>query len=251
MVLDGFPGSLLPVLLPKHWRIENVARLLLGLTTSWLIAVALAIGLSGAARQRGETFPPAAMLALTGLGVHGVGLVLIGRFLRHEHRSVREAFGCDSSPGESLRRAGLWMLAVGPLVYGLHQGVGLLLERWGWNPKAQEAVELLMGSGWTGRLVVALFALGFAPVVEEALFRGILFPALRDAGWHRAAYGVASLGFGIVHGNLAALLPLAVFGGFLAWLYVRTGNLLAPITAHFLFNLVPFALLVTGLAPTQ
>ncbi|HRI49459.1 MAG TPA: protein kinase, partial [Pseudomonadota bacterium] len=94
---------------------------------------------------------------------------------------------------------------------------------------------------------VAVFALGLAPVVEEALFRGILFPALRDAGWIRTAYLVASLGFGLVHGNLAALLPLSAFGGFLAWLYVRTGNLLAPIAAHLLFNLVPFVLLVSGL----
>ena len=53
---------------------------------------------------------------------------------------------------------------------------------------------------------------------------------------------VASLGFGLIHGNAAAFLPLSALGGFLAWLYLRTGNLWAPILAHFLFNLVPFVL---------
>lgn len=87
---------------------------------------------------------------------------------------------------------------------------------------------------------------GAGPVAEEALFRGILFPALRDAGWPRAAYLVASVGFGLIHANRAAFLPLSLLGGFLAWLYVRTGNLLAPVAAHVVFNLTPFVLLAAG-----
>ena len=42
--------------------------------------------------------------------------------------------------------------------------------------------------------------------------------------------------FGLIHVNAAAFLPLTLFGLVLAWLYERTGNLLASITAHALFN---------------
>mgnify|MGYP002382398304 CR=1 FL=1 len=98
---------------------------------------------------------------------------------------------------------------------------------------------MLIRSDWTVRLVIALFAVVLAPVVEELVFRGILFPALRDAGWPRAAMAVASLGFGLIHGNAAAFLPLSALGGFLAWLYLRTGNLWAPILAHFALKFGP------------
>lgn len=225
---------------------ESVARLLLALTTSWLVAGSLAVGLSAAWKERGGQFPPVAMLAITGLGFHGVGLVLVGRFLRWEKRTWQEAFGLGRGTGSALRLSfGLTCLA-GPAVYGLHQVSALLLERLGWPPSPQDSVELLIRSDWTVRLVIALFAVVLAPVVEELVFRGILFPALRDVGWPRAAMAVASLGFGLIHGNAAAFLPLSALGGFLAWLYLRTGNLWAPILAHFLFNLVPFVLIAAG-----
>jgi hypothetical protein len=52
-----------------------------------------------------------------------------------------------------------------------------------------------------------------------------------------------------MHGNMAAFVPLTVFGWLLAWLYVRTGNLAAPILAHSFFNLTPFILMALGLEP--
>jgi len=239
------------VLPAKDWRVENVARLLLALTTSWLMAGTLAMGLAAVARERGGTLSPVVLLAITGIGFHVIGLLLIHQFLKREQRTVSSAFGGRRDPWGAVGRAALWMLAIGPLVYGLHEAAGWLLQTWGWPPTAQQSVELLLGSGWAGRLVIAVFAVVLAPLAEEALFRGILFTALRDAGWPGAAYGVASVGFGAIHGNLAALLPLSVFGGFLAWLYVRTGNLLAPITAHLIFNLVPFLLLASGVSPER
>ncbi|MBL9175664.1 MAG: CPBP family intramembrane metalloprotease [Verrucomicrobiales bacterium] len=234
------------MLTPRNWRLETVARLLLAMTTAWLLAAALALGLSAAWKERGGHFPPIAMLAITGLGFHGVGLVLIARFLRWENRDWRGAFGLGRNTGAALRYSFGWTCLAGPAVYGLHQFAALELERLGWPPSAQDSVQLLVRSGWLDRGVIALFAVVLAPVVEELLFRGILFPALRDAGWPRVAMGVASFGFGLIHGNATAFLPLSALGGYLAWLYLRTGNLLAPILAHFLFNLVPFILIAAG-----
>jgi membrane protease YdiL (CAAX protease family) len=56
--------------------------------------------------------------------------------------------------------------------------------------------------------------------------------------------------FGAFHLNVMSFLPLAFFGLVLTWLYERTGNLLAPILAHSLFNLANFSLLVWGRALT-
>jgi membrane protease YdiL (CAAX protease family) len=42
--------------------------------------------------------------------------------------------------------------------------------------------------------------------------------------------------FGVIHFNLSSLVPLTVLALILIWLYEYTGNLLAPIAAHCVFN---------------
>jgi membrane protease YdiL (CAAX protease family) len=77
----------------------------------------------------------------------------------------------------------------------------------------------------------------FAPVVEEMLFRGILFPLLKKIGPSSFAYLMSALLFAVIHINLVTFIPLFFLGLVLAWLVERTDNLLAPITAHAVFNL--------------
>jgi membrane protease YdiL (CAAX protease family) len=55
-----------------------------------------------------------------------------------------------------------------------------------------------------------------------------------------------SILFGLIHFNLATFLPLFVMGVMLARLYETTGNLLAPITLHCIFNAVNFLLFFFG-----
>ena len=50
--------------------------------------------------------------------------------------------------------------------------------------------------------------------------------------------------FALVHVNAVSFIPLWFFGIALAWLYYRTGRLLAPMLTHFLFNLVSVATLL-------
>lgn len=238
--------SIAAVLPSKNWRLENVSRLFLTLTVFWLLSGAVAMSLAAARKQQGAPLSPLVLLAITGLGFHGAGMVLVHAFLRAEKSSWIHGFGLRNQPAAAVRLAVGATLVVVPGLYVLHHGMAYLLTRWGWMPSPQESVELLLRSGWGGRAVIALFAVVLAPVAEESLFRGIFFPALRDAGWPRASGWIVSLVFGLIHGNAAAFLPLAAFGGFLAWLYVRTGNLLAPITAHFVFNLLPFLLVAMG-----
>ena len=53
-----------------------------------------------------------------------------------------------------------------------------------------------------------------------------------------------SLLFAAVHMNLVTFVPLATLAVVLTMLYERTDNLLAPITAHVLFNALNFATLL-------
>src|SRR5439155_16515048 len=108
----------------------------------------------------------------------------------------------------------------------------------------QQAVHALrVANTWSNRLVLAVLALVLAPVVEETFFRGMLYPAIKQAGFRRLALWGVSLLFACVHSNAVSFVPLLVLAILLTALYERTGNLLAPISAHALFNGLNFVLL--------
>ena len=52
--------------------------------------------------------------------------------------------------------------------------------------------------------------------------------------------------FAAVHLHAATFVPLWFLGVAFAWLYWRTGSILAPMFAHFLFNATNLALILAG-----
>ncbi|WP_320670178.1 CPBP family intramembrane glutamic endopeptidase [Patulibacter defluvii] len=92
-------------------------------------------------------------------------------------------------------------------------------------------------------ILIGLCTTVLAPIGEEVLMRGVVFPGLRDglARWMPmgVAIGTAALIDGILFGGLhaggtdAGFLPiLAAFGAVLCLLYQATGSLYAPILLH-------------------
>jgi membrane protease YdiL (CAAX protease family) len=113
------------------------------------------------------------------------------------------------------------------------------------QPAAQDLVKWFQpGTYPTGlRFVLMGFVLFEAPLLEEPLFRGILFRGLWSAMPHWAATAISGFLFALVHVNAASFLPLWFLGCAFAELYRRTGTILAPMTAHALFNAANLALL--------
>ena len=105
----------------------------------------------------------------------------------------------------------------------------------------QESVRMLQqGIPLGPEICLALLAIAVAPVTEELLFRGILYPFIKQQGYPNLALWGTSVLFGLLHLNLMAFLPLTFLGLVLAWLYETTDNLMAPILAHSFFNLANF-----------
>lgn len=238
------PESLPPVLPRKDWPTELVFLLFFRLLLGVAVAVSLLMVLG---KALGGKMPPVLELFLGGLAFHGTGLAVIQLFLRNVRQSWGAAFGWATQPGGAVRLGVGVALVVLPVTYCLQAGCAWLLEQVGVAATTQRSVELLVNDASVmSRGLIAAFAVGLAPLVEETLFRGLLFPTVRDLGWPRAALWGQAVLFGAIHANAAAFLPLTLFGATLAWLYVRTGNLLAPIAAHAVFNLAPFVLLALG-----
>lgn len=113
----------------------------------------------------------------------------------------------------------------------------------GWLEKSlgiesmQEAVKLLQEA--QDPLVVILMAVAaviVAPLAEEVVFRGYLYPAAKRFCGPVGAILFSSLVFAAAHGNVVALLPLFSLAVILCLLYELTGSIWASISVHFLFN---------------
>ena len=118
------------------------------------------------------------------------------------------------------------------------------------EPKEQTTVQVLrVTSSLLSRAVVGLMAIFLAPVTEEMLFRGILYPLIKQAGYPRIALWGVSLLFAAMHVTVVIFVPLLALALALTLLYERTNNLLAPIITHAMFNALNFAALY--LAPDK
>jgi len=231
------------VQLGKAWTTENFRRrvgILFACFYPGLILLVCAQQLAG---------PPASKYAVGQmfiglLSLQGGALVLTWRMLRQQRLNWMGAFGFS----ENWARA----IVFGILVAGIFLPIGLELQRLSdiamrlphspVKPVEQQAVQTLrMATAWTERLVAGIFTIGLAPFGEEILFRGILYPTIKQAGFPKIALWVTSLAFAAIHLNIETFLPLLVLALLLTLLYEKTNNLLAPITAHAVFNAVQFA----------
>ena len=75
-----------------------------------------------------------------------------------------------------------------------------------------------------------------APIVEEVLFRGLFYGALRSRLPAIPAMGFSAAIFMVVHQPFAVWPQIFLLGLFLAWAYERSGSLAAPIAIHFASN---------------
>ncbi|MEY4094573.1 MAG: hypothetical protein RLZZ53_1772, partial [Acidobacteriota bacterium] len=117
-------------------------------------------------------------------------------------------------------------------------------------PPSHPAVELLGGAGGMRLFLLYMLASVAAPIVEEIMFRGVLYGHLRSAVLPRVRVGsmvvaaiVSSVVFAIIHPQGVLFVP--ALGGlaiaFCAFRELR-GSLIAPMVAHGINNAVTLTL---------
>jgi membrane protease YdiL (CAAX protease family) len=234
------------VLVQKRWRFEHLRRRVLLLMVFFYAGIflgALAQKMSGVSATEGSV---GKMIVAT-LSFQGATLILIGGFLREHQSTWSEAFGFLNQWPRAVLGGMVVALFFLPIGWAVQRSSMELLERIPRHPitiKEQQAVHALrIASSWFDRLALGLAAILLAPVAEEMVFRGILYPVLKQWGFRRLALWSTSLIFAAIHMNLGTFVPLLVFSLILTVLYEKTDNLLAPITAHALFNGMNFMML--------
>lgn len=126
-----------------------------------------------------------------------------------------------------------WTFALGLDGIGYH----LWLKNEMGTDGQQEVVEAFSTTQDPALLaLLCLTAVVVAPLSEEILFRGYLYPASKRAIGRVPAILFSSLIFAAIHHNAMALLPLCFLAILLALAYEVSGSIWAPIAIHFLFN---------------
>jgi membrane protease YdiL (CAAX protease family) len=232
------------IILGRPWPLENYIRKLIQFLLCVYGSFSLMWLVTWFQSDEIESINPTLRTLIAILGFQGAALVLVHRFVREHNLGWAEAFGFRNGPKQAFLLgiyAGLLML---PIAWGMQWILSFLLERLTLHPHEQEAVQLLRATGaWTDRVVLGIATIALAPVAEEILFRGILYPAIKRAGHPHLALWFTAVLFGAIHLNLLTFLPLTLLALVLVWLYERTDNLLACIVTHALFNAANFVAL--------
>ncbi len=114
------------------------------------------------------------------------------------------------------------------------------------SPTYQEVSEIIYsGSIWI-ELLAAVIA---APIVEELLFRGLIYKRLLVWVSPKVGMIISSAIFGLFHGNLVQFVYAFIIGFLLAYMYEKCKTIWVPIIFHVCANLI--AVLITELVPEQ
>ena len=229
----------------RPWTLQN-AMVRIGVLMGCFYG-ALFLGLMAMGRS-GRPEITVLQMVIAAISFQASGLVLIALMLREHGASWEEAFGFHHHWPRALAMGLLAAMLFLPIGWGLQyfcaQALDFLHAHWpglGLQPELQQSVQTLkVAQSILDRFALAGVTILLAPLAEEMLFRGILYPWIKQLGFPRLALWITSLVFAGMHQNAISFLPLLLLAFLLVWLYERTANLLAPIVAHALFNALNF-----------
>ena len=130
-----------------------------------------------------------------------------------------------------------WIHAVGLAL--LMFGLALLFEQL--LPHRETDLERILKLGASVRILVASLAVLTAPLVEEVVYRGVLYTGIERAWGRGAGIGLVTLLFALVHvpqywGSYAAIMGILTLSLVLTWLRAATGKLLPCVATHLVYN---------------
>ena len=174
-----------------------------------------------------------------GLGDALVYFVVIWLFLR----LIRRPFS-DLGFVKPLKRYVVLGLVVGILLFVSIGLLGNALTHVFGTPAPQSFTVAVNGVNYSWEFVLLTLLGGIvAPIKEELLFRGLIYPPLRKAVGRGKGMLLTGLFFATLHFDIVRFLPLLIGGVVLAWLYERSESIWPAVIAHGTWNILMAAAL--------
>ncbi len=163
-------------------------------------------------------------------------------------------------PGEGFkglaRKIGFqWPRNISPLICTLLSsliafvllGIGVAITHFWGGEKTQ--LDLMVESSMTARFATALAAFATAPLVEEVIYRGVVYSAFERAAGVTISVILVSLLFAGVHvaqysNNISVILVITLLSITLTLARAYTGSLIPPFIIHLVFNGIQSLVLV-------
>ena len=109
-----------------------------------------------------------------------------------------------------------------------------------YNPEVEQQQESMRNFMLSDSLIMQIVCIAImAPIVEELLFRGIVFNRLRKFAPIWVAVIIQALLFGLMHFNSVQSIYTIFVGIVFALIYLKIKSLWAPMLAHCVYNLIP------------
>lgn len=225
----------------RPWKTEAVVKLLAALMIGLFLTSLISLGLQQLGPGKSIVGNRFVQFVINTFTFQALALIAIQLFLRYHAVSWGELLGIRKAHWRMIAGAVIAALIALPVALMLNSLCAALLTKVRIEPVAQEPMQVLQLSVSTAqRIVFALGALVLAPIVEETLFRGILYPIIKQEGYPRLALFGSSLLFAAIHFNVMTFIPLFVLALILVLLLEVTDTLLAPVIAHACFNAANF-----------
>lgn len=140
-------------------------------------------------------------------------------------------------------------VATAVLMLAASQAVNILIDLLKLNEKFPHYAENVSPQLVTEpTLIATILVVGvLTPVVEELVFRGLLFKRLQDYITTPVAIVVSALLFGAYHENMVQFIYATILGLLLAFVLSKTGSISVPIVGHIIANL--WSIVVSRLIP--
>lgn len=177
---------------------------------------------------------------VTGAMVYASIVIFIGGLMIYRNLRVSEVFGFGALRfGPTLGRGLLYLAAAYPLLMLVQ---AMVYGALGGEMGQQDVVKFLADSrSMRDRMAVLVMAVVVAPVAEEIIFRGYLYPVMKKYFGPFVAMVGTSLLFAVLHGHAASLPALFMLAMCLGLSYEKSGSLLVPMIMHAVFNAISVA----------
>jgi len=111
------------------------------------------------------------------------------------------------------------------------------------------ALDRLVESSRAAALIIAFLAVATAPLVEECIYRGIVYPAIERTAGAKAAVILVTLLFAVPHvpqywPNIGVISSITLLSVVLTIVRARTGRLLPCFVIHLVFNGIQSVIIV-------
>ena len=207
---------------------------------------------AAAAETSTADWTPLVIVLDFGINVILVGLIVLA-IQSTGRRSVTEVFGLRPHTTDRLAWWLVWTAAgsliVTPAILLLSNALpDWLAPIFGEKIEEQAAVENIRKSAGDSpfKLMLVLNAVLIAPIVEEVVFRGYFYGALKQKTSALFSAFITAALFSAAHNNVLAFLPLFGFALCLTLFYEASRSLWVPIGMHATFNAVNVGLILAG-----